>query len=84
MRQQGSFWWGFAVLCSGRYQTVESVSLCCALTSSLVKLRLPDDHPNTVNAPWDKRAEIVGDIELHSREIERLRAEFVHLDVVAG
>jgi hypothetical protein len=49
---------------------------------SAVKLPLPDEHPNTVNAPRNKRSEIVGDIEVHSREIERLRAELVHLDVV--
>lgn len=46
------------------------------------KLPLPDEHPNTVNALRNKRAEIAGDIELHSREIDRLRAELVHLDVV--
>jgi hypothetical protein len=49
---------------------------------SVARLPLPDDHPNTVNALRNKRSEIVGDIEIHSREIERLRAELVHLDVV--
>jgi hypothetical protein len=48
----------------------------------MAKLPLPDTHPNTVNALRNKRSEIVGDIEVHSREIERLRAELVHLDVV--
>jgi hypothetical protein len=49
---------------------------------SAAKLPLPDEHPNTVNALRNKRSEIVGDIEVHSREIERLRSELVHLDVV--
>jgi hypothetical protein len=43
---------------------------------------LPDEHPNTVNALRNKRAEIAGDIERHNREIERLRSELIHLDQV--
>jgi hypothetical protein len=46
------------------------------------KLPLPDQHPNTVNALRNKRAEIAGDIERHNREIERLRSELIHLDQV--
>jgi hypothetical protein len=46
------------------------------------KLPLPDDHPNTVNALRNKRSLIAGDIEAHLREVERLRADLVHLDVV--
>jgi hypothetical protein len=49
---------------------------------SAASIPLPDGHPNTVNALRNKRSEIVGDIEIHSREIERLRSELVHLDVV--
>jgi hypothetical protein len=41
---------------------------------SAASIPLPDGHPNTVNALRNKRSEIVGDIEIHSREIERLRS----------
>jgi hypothetical protein len=41
---------------------------------------LPDTQPVAVNALRNKRAEIVGDIDMHMREIDRLRAELVHLD----
>ena len=44
------------------------------------KLPLPADQPVTVNALRNKRSEIVGMIELHNREAERLRAELIHLD----
>jgi hypothetical protein len=44
------------------------------------KLPLPDEQPVAVNALRNKRAAIAGEIEMHSREIDRLRAELVHLD----
>ena len=43
---------------------------------------LPDTQPVTANALRNKRAEIAGDIEMHNREIDRLRAELVHVDAV--
>lgn len=46
----------------------------------MAKLPLPDEQPNTVNALRAMRARIAGEIEMHSREIDRLRAELVHLD----
>jgi len=45
-------------------------------------LPLPDEHPNTVNSLRNKRSEIAGRIELHNREIERLRAALIHIDAV--
>src|SRR3954467_4713701 len=44
------------------------------------KLPLPDELPIAVNALRTKRVQIAGEIEMHSREIDRLRAELVHLD----
>ncbi|MFL5251427.1 MAG: hypothetical protein ACJ8AI_00760 [Rhodopila sp.] len=44
------------------------------------KLPLPDEQPIAVNALRNMRARIAGEIEMHSREIDRLRAELVHLD----
>src|SRR4051794_13435685 len=46
----------------------------------MAKLPLPDEQPNTVNALRNMRSKIAGEIEMHSREIDRLRAELVHLD----
>src|SRR5579863_10623347 len=46
------------------------------------KLPLPDEAPNTVNSLRNKRSEIAGKIELHNREIERLRAALIHIDAV--
>lgn len=43
-------------------------------------LPLPDEQPVTVNALRNKRAEILGKIEMHEREANRLRGELVHLD----
>jgi hypothetical protein len=43
-------------------------------------LPLPAEQPTAVNALRNMRAKIAGDIEMHSREIDRLRAELVHLD----
>src|SRR5437016_5485949 len=45
-------------------------------------LPLPDDQPVAVNALRNKRAAMAGEIEMHSREIDRLRAEIIHLDAV--
>lgn len=44
------------------------------------KLPLPADQPNAVNALRNKRAELLGMIELHEREANRLRGELIHLD----
>src|SRR3982751_158534 len=44
------------------------------------KLPLPDEQPIAVNALRNMRSRIAGEIEMHSREIDRLRAELVHLD----
>jgi hypothetical protein len=49
---------------------------------SVAKLPLPGEHPNTVNALRNKRSSIAGEIELHNREIERLRAALIHIDAV--
>src|SRR3954471_19845726 len=46
----------------------------------MAKLPLPDEQPIAVNALRVMRARIAGEIEMHSREIDRLRAELVHLD----
>src|ERR1700686_4535810 len=43
-------------------------------------LPLPNEQPVAVNALRNKRAQIVGDIEYHQREIDRLPADLVHLD----
>ncbi len=40
----------------------------------------PPFSPIAVNALRNKRADIAGQIELHTREIDRLRSELVHLD----
>jgi hypothetical protein len=44
------------------------------------KIPLPEEQPVAVNALRNMRAKIAGEIEMHSREIDRLRAELVHLD----
>jgi hypothetical protein len=44
------------------------------------KLPLPNEQPVAVNALRNKRAEIVGEITVHAKEIERLRSELIHLD----
>src|SRR4051812_3279109 len=46
----------------------------------MAKLPSPNEQPIAVNALRTKRAQITGEIEMHSREIDRLRAELVHLD----
>lgn len=43
-------------------------------------LPLPDNQPVAVNALRNKRAEITGLIAMHEREVDRLRAELVHVD----
>jgi len=44
------------------------------------KIPLPENQPVAVNALRTKRAEITGQIAMHEREVDRLRAELVHLD----
>jgi hypothetical protein len=44
------------------------------------KIPLPDEQPIAVNALRNKRASLTGQIEMHQREIERLRVDLVHLD----
>src|SRR3954451_17935691 len=46
----------------------------------MAKLPLPNEQPIAVSALRSMRAKIAGEIEMHSREIDRLRAELVHLD----
>jgi hypothetical protein len=46
----------------------------------MAKLPLPDEQPIAVDALRNMRARIAGEIEMYSREIDRLRAELVHLD----
>jgi hypothetical protein len=46
----------------------------------MLKLPLPDEQPVAVNALRNKRASITGEIAMHEREIDRLRADLVHLD----
>src|SRR5215213_3202874 len=46
----------------------------------MAKLPLPDEQPIAVSALRNMRSRIAGEIEMHSREIDRLRAELVHLD----
>jgi hypothetical protein len=45
-------------------------------------LPLPDEQPVAVNALRNKRSQLAGDIEYHEREIDRLRADLMHLDAV--
>ena len=44
------------------------------------KLPLPAEQPVAVNALRNKRTEIAGMIAMYEREVERLRAEPVHVD----
>jgi hypothetical protein len=46
----------------------------------MAKLPLPDEQPLAVYALRIMRPRIAGEIAMHSREIDRLRAELVHLD----
>jgi len=46
----------------------------------MAKLPLPDEQPTAVNALRNMRAKIAGKIAMHTREIDRLRAELIHLD----
>ncbi len=46
----------------------------------MAKLPLPNEQPIAVNALRNMRARIAGEIAMHSCEIDRLRAELVHLD----
>jgi hypothetical protein len=47
---------------------------------SKLPLPLPDNQPVAVNALRNKRAEIAGMIAMYEREVDRLRAELVHVD----
>jgi len=44
------------------------------------KLPLPDEQPIAVNALRTMRAKLAGEIEMHVREIDRLRSALIHLD----
>src|SRR3981189_1699562 len=46
------------------------------------KTPLPDEQPVTINALRNKRAKIAGQIALHEADINRLRADLIHLDSV--
>jgi hypothetical protein len=41
---------------------------------------LPNEQPVAVNALRNMRARVAGQIETHSRQIDRLRPELVHID----
>jgi hypothetical protein len=47
---------------------------------NLPQIPLPDEQPITVNALRNMRARLTGEIQMHNREIGRLRAELIHLD----
>jgi hypothetical protein len=44
------------------------------------KLPSPNEQPITVNALRRMRSKIAGEIEMHTRELDRLRATLVHID----
>lgn len=46
----------------------------------MMKLPLPDEQPVAVNALRRMRAKIAGEIDMHTRELDRLRATLVHID----
>jgi hypothetical protein len=46
----------------------------------MAKLPLPDEQPIAVGALRRMRAKVSGEIELHTRELDRLRATLVHID----
>src|SRR5215210_6697568 len=46
----------------------------------MATLPLPDEQPIAVNALRAMRARIAGEIDMHTREITRLRTELIHLD----
>jgi hypothetical protein len=69
-----------AVLCSNSHQTSVSAGRRPAENGGMARLPLPDEQPIAVNALRNMRARIAGEIEMHNREIDRLRAELVHLD----
>lgn len=46
----------------------------------MTKLPLPDEQPITVSALRRMRAKVAGEIEMHSRETDRLRATLIHID----
>jgi hypothetical protein len=48
--------------------------------SGMTKLPLPDEQPITVSALRRMRARVAGEIEMHSREVDRLRATLIHID----
>ena len=45
----------------------------------MAKLPLPDEQPIAVSALRTMRAKIAGEIAMHTREIDRLRTELIHL-----
>jgi hypothetical protein len=46
----------------------------------MMKLPLPDEQPITVSALRRMRAKVAGEIEMHSREVDQLRATLIHID----
>ena len=46
----------------------------------MAKLPFPDEQPIAVNALRNMRAKISGKIAMHTREIDRPRAELIHID----
>jgi len=43
---------------------------------------LPNIQPVAVNALRNKRAELMGELAMHQAEVDRIRSEIIHLDVV--
>ena len=72
------------VLCSSRHHGAVGARRSLAENGGMPKLPLPlpDEQPVAVNALRNKRSAIAGEIEMHSREIDRLRGELIHLDAV--
>src|SRR4051794_32970725 len=46
----------------------------------MMKLPLPDEQPIAVNALRRMRVKIAGEIEMHARQLDRLRATLIHID----
>jgi hypothetical protein len=46
------------------------------------KLPLPDEQPVAVNALRNKRSALMGELARYQEEVDRIRSEIIHLDVV--
>jgi hypothetical protein len=70
----------FAVLRSKRQRSNILTDRFPLHNSGMAKLPLPDEQPIAVKALRNRRSRSAGEVEMYSREIDRLRAELVHLD----